>query len=298
MMKHLKFIFSLFVVAIAFQACSSSDDSGDSAQPGTFQVDFNGQTYVADVVSATIIDDVINVTGLRGSEGENVTLTVFGSTEGTYQLGVTSNQVEVNGAAYIEPNNDGTGVFVALTDGVTSQGQLIITEIDETNLTISGTFEFTATNQNTQEVMELTNGVFFQIPYNDGLVGNDNTFFAKVDGNEFVEDSVNGARTTLAGSTTISISATKNNGHTIGLFFDGDVQPGTYDFGGFGGIPIAQYNLGTSELNIGSGTFTITSHDTANKRIVGTFEFTATPFGGTGTTTYAITEGSFDVVYF
>lgn len=296
-MKQIKFIFTFLLSVTLLQSCDPSEDSNSSPSTGTFQVDFDGQTYVADVVSATIIDDVINITGLRGPNDENVTLTVFGNSTGTYQLGVTNNQVELNGAAYIEPNNDGTGVFVALTDGVTSQGELVITEIDEANLTMSGTFQFTGVNVNTEEVKEFTNGVFIEIPYNDGLVGNDNTFFAKVDGAEFVEDVVNGVNVSAGGTSSIAISATKNNGQTIGLFFNTDVTPGDYSFGGFGGIPLAQYNVGTTSLNIGSGTFTIITHDVANKHIVGTFEFTATPFGSTGSN-YEITEGSFDVVYF
>ncbi|MGJ8593647.1 MAG: DUF6252 family protein [Aquaticitalea sp.] len=301
-MKHFKLFFTLMMAStlLMVQSCSDSDDSNNNppAAAGTFQVDFDGQTYVADVVSSTIIDNNINIAGLRGTEGENVNITVFGSTVGTYQLGVTMNQVEVNGAAYIEPNNDGSGVFVSIGDGTTAQGEVVITEIDEVNLTISGTFNFTGTNGNTEEVKEFTNGSFNRIPYIDGLVANDNQFFAKVDGAEFVEDLVAGVNLSTGGQSSLGITATKNSNETIGLYFDSEVAPGTYDFGGFGSVPLAQYNVSTSEITIGTGTFTITTHDIANKHIVGTFEFTSEAvFGGTGAT-YEITEGSFDVVYF
>ncbi|MFD2914378.1 DUF6252 family protein [Psychroserpens luteus] len=300
-MKQFKLLFALLIVTSMtfFQSCSDSDDSNNGEAAGAFQVDFDGQTYVADVVSATITDNNLNITGLRGANGENIVLTIFGTSVGTYQLGVVSNQTQVNGAAYIEPNNTGSGVFVAQTDGIESQGELIITAIDEVNLTMTGTFSFTGYNPNTDEVKEFTNGIFNQITYSDGLVSvGDNTFFANVDGTEFVEDLVAGTSLNTGGMSTIAISATKNSNETIGLYFDADVAPGTYDFGGFGGTPLAQYNLSSSEFTIGDGTFTISSHDIENKRIIGTFEFTASdPFGGSSTT-YEITEGSFDVTYF
>ncbi len=297
-MKHFKFIFVFFLVSIALQSCDSSDDSNDAPPAGTLQVSFDNQTLVADLVSSTILDDVINVMGIRGSEGEMISITLFGSTPGTYQLGVaTENPLQINSVSYIEPNNTGSGVFVSRVDDITSQGEVIITEIDNVNMTISGTFNFTGTNGSTQEVKEFTNGSFVEVSYNDGLVANDNTFFAKVDGTEFVEDVVAGTRITLGGSTTLSISATKNSQETIGLSFDGDIAVGTYDFGGFGGVPLAQYNTpGSNDVNLGDGTFTITEHDIANKHIVGTFEFIATSFLG-GDSSYEITEGSFDVIY-
>ena len=284
---------------VMVQSCSDSNDDSNNNNPmsGTFQVDFDGQTFVADVVSSVKTDNNINITGLRGTNGESVILTVLGTTVGTYPLGLVSNQVDLSAGAYVEPNNVGSGVFVTAPNDAVSQGEVIITEIDAVNLTISGTFSFTGTNGSTDAVKEFTNGVFFQIPYSDGLVGNNNSFFAKVNGTEFVEDTVLAISLSTGGMASIAISATKNNNQTIGLYLNTDVAPGTYDFVGFGAIPAAQYNVSTSEITNGNGTFTITTHDIANRHIVGTFQFTASPFIGTGAT-YEITEGSFDVVYF
>ncbi len=267
----------------------------DVIQAGTFKVDFDGQTFVADSPVATVIDNVINITGIKTSTNEGVILTVISNAEGTYQFGVTQNQVEVNAGAY-NTNLKGTGeTWSSVNDFSTSQGEVTITKIDQVNKTISGTFFFTGYHVSLPS-KEFTNGVFTDVSFAAGLVtGTGNTFFAKVDGVEFVEDSVNGVATSLPGLSTIGISATKNSMETIGLSFDSDIDPGDYSFSGLS-IPIAQYNLSLTDSNLGEGTFKIISHDKVNKRIVGTFQFTASPLLGGGAS-YEITEGSFDITY-
>ncbi len=308
-MKKIIPFLSLFVLLSAF-TCENEPLEGeflnadgvditdpDNTQAGNFQVDFDGQTFVADVISATILNGVMNITGLRGSDGESVILTISENNEvGTYQLGVT-NGVQVNAAAYSEQNNSNNGTWIAATDGIESQGEVTITEIDQENETMSGTFFFTGNNPSLMTSKEFTNGVFTNVPYTGTLVSSDdnNTFFAKVDGEEFVEDAINGTYTDLAGMTTIAVVATKNNLETMSVTLPGDVIPGTYDFASLS-IPNAQYNLGSTDINSGTGTVTITTHDAVNKKLIGTFQFTAAPLGGTGTS-YEITEGSFDVTY-
>ena len=301
-MRKITLLLSCFVLLSAF-TCENEPLEGDfqSGNPNnnttaSFSVDFDGQTFVADQVSATILEGgVMNITGLRGAQMESVIITLFGTTEGVYELGVTNAQLQSNAAAYSEASGS-SGTWVALTDGSTPQGQVTITDIDENNMTISGTFSFTAYDVN-GTAKEFTNGVFTNIPYVDTVPsGPDNSFFAKVDGVEFNEDTINGTLTSIPGLSTIGIVATRNNLETISLTFDSDITPGDYDFAGFGGTPVGQYNLSTTDVNVASGTFTITTHDTTNNRIVGTFEFTTSPVMGSGPS-YTITEGSFDVTY-
>ena len=213
-------------------------------------------------------------------------------------MGVT-NGVQVNGGAYSEQNNSSNGTWIAMSDGIESQGEVTITEIDEENETMSGTFFFTGNNPSLMTSKEFTNGIFTNVPYTGTLVSgdNNNAFFAKVDGDEFVEDAINGIYTSLAGMTTIAVVATKNSLETMSVTLPGDVTPGTYDFASFS-APNAQYNIGTTSINSGTGTVTITTHDAVNKKLIGTFQFTAAPLGGGTGTSYEITEGSFDVTYF
>ena len=311
-MKKIQFpsVFIFSFLLIAFFSCndeplegefggnngSGNNGGGNNNQAGEFRVDFDNQTFVADQISATRTDDVINITGLRGANQEAVILTINETTTGIYQFGIV-NGVDLNAATYSEANGS-TNVWVSLTDGMTSQGQITISEIDATNLTMTGTFNFTGTN-NAAGSKEFTNGSFTNISFDDGLTNNnDNTFFANVDGVEFVEDMIAGVELSLGGNTTIGISATKNNGETIGFSLDANITPGDYSFDGFGSsFNVSQYigDLNT-DIYVGDGTFTIISHDTANNNIVGTFNFVANPVQGGASLN--VTDGSFNVTYF
>lgn len=266
-------------------------------EPGVFKVDFDGQTYIADQVIVTVLDDAINISGLKLISGENFLITLFGNSEGSYPLGVKQNQVETHSITYLKSTTASTEVWVSVFDFTTSQGELVITEIDDVNKTISGTFSFTGYNGSSSK--DFTNGTFYKIPYQEGLSGNTNTFFAKVDGVEFVEDTVGGSKLTVAGvPPTIMISATKNNLQTISISLNADIAVGSYTFT-TSDLPLGQYNLSLTETYISEagGVLEISTHDVVNKRIVGTFSFTASPFL-TGGTNFEITEGSFDITYF
>ncbi|ULC60872.1 DUF6252 family protein [Flaviramulus sp. BrNp1-15] len=273
-----------------------TEEPETNVEPGAFKVDFDDNTFNADVVSATLLDNVINISGIKTSNQEFFALTLFANTTGTYQLGVTENDVETNSVAY---NNPLAGeVWVSVIDFVTPQGEVTITEIDEVNKTISGTFSFTG--YNTSQVSKaFTNGVFSKISYSTDVPssGNDNSFFAKVDGEEFVEDGIEGALLSIPGTPSIiTISATKNSLETISISVNSDITDGTYDFSTFD-PPMGQYNLSLTESAVSdNGTLTITSHDVTNKRIIGTFNFNASSLLGGGGS-YEITEGSFDVTY-
>tara|TARA_R110002050_G_scaffold233063_1_gene368725 strand:+ start:8019 stop:8942 length:924 start_codon:yes stop_codon:yes gene_type:complete len=273
-----------------------NNETETNTEPGTFKVDFDNKTYKADIVSATILDNVINISGLRSASQDAVIISVFTTTTGTYPLGITQNSVETNSVTYADP---GTGnVWPSVKDFTTKQGEVTITEIDEVNKTISGIFYFTGYNVS-QESKEFTKGVFNKIPYatNVPTSNNGNTFFAKVDGVEFLEEGIGGALLSIPGTPSIiTISATKTSLETISISVNADITDGTYEFSSFD-PPLGQYNLSLTDGVVSdSGTLTITSHDTFNKRIIGTFSFKASSILGTGSS-YEITEGSFDVTY-
>lgn len=307
-MKNLKAYFHtiIYVTLLLITSCNIEPYEGEipenidpdgNTEDVVFKVDFDEKTFVADTPIATILDNVINISGLKTDTNEIITLTIFGSSEGTYQFGVTENVAEANGAAY-NTNFTGTGdTWIAVTDFVTSQGEITITDIDDVNKTISGTFFFTGHNPD-EPSKAFTNGIFTNISFADSLVSGDseNTFFAKIDGEEFIEDAISGMAVSLSGTTTININATKNSIETIGLTFDIDITPGDYSFGDLS-TPLAYYNPSFTESFTGEGTFTIISHDKANKRIIGSFAFTGTSFVVGSDETREITEGSFDVTY-
>ncbi|MEN3325166.1 DUF6252 family protein [Mariniflexile soesokkakense] len=300
-----KSIFIFSILAIIIFSCNIEPYEGEipdaisNKNQGVFKVDFDGLTYEADNIQATLLNDVFNITGFRGNSGEALTLTVFNPSLGKHALGVTNNSLETNAAAYTEANNTGSGSWVAFSQANVSQGEINITGINEIDKTISGTFYFTGTNASISKAKEFTKGVFTNVSFEASLGGgntNNNTFFAKVDGVEFKENLIAGIFQTLNGVSTIGISATKDNLQTIGFNLDGNILPGEYTFNTFS-TPMALYNRSMSDINTGTGILKISTHDKAKKRIIGTFQFTASPFLSTGAS-YEITEGSFDVTYF
>ncbi|MEP1489508.1 MAG: DUF6252 family protein [Algibacter sp.] len=270
----------------------------NNSELGVFQVDFDGETYEADNVIGTLAGGVMNITAFKGSDQESFVLTLFADKTGTYEVGVTSNTIEVNSVTYSENTLTGEGdVWIGVTDFMTSQGEVVITEIDEENKTISGTFFFTGHNVE-KGAKEFTNGTFNNVSYGTDILPSNsaNSFFAKVDGVEFIEDAVQGMAVSLGGINNIGISATKNNLETIGLNLDANVVPGEYELSTFS-IPSGLYSKSFSESYASNaGKVIITTHDVANKHIVGTFEFTATSFLSADEK-YEVTEGSFDITY-
>jgi hypothetical protein len=134
----------------------------------------------------------------------------------------------------------------------------------------------------------------------DGNTSTENgSFYAEVDGVEFEEEFVSSAIETSTTPGTITILAVRNASEFININFPADIVPGDYDFNSFGDIS-AQYALNqTTTGYLGEGTLTITSHDSATGRIVGTFSYVAIqfiPVAG-APASFNITNGSFDVTY-
>jgi hypothetical protein len=300
-------LLTLSTFLVLFSSCDNEPIDGGSINndnnnlTSTFTVDFDSQTFVADNIGATRTDDLITITGIRGANQETIVLTVYGVTEGTYQFAFPIG-IEMNTAIYLESSNT-TNFWTTIPDFVNpeSLGTMIISEIDEGNQTMSGSFYFTAQSASSNETKEFTNGSFTNVSFQDGLINNnDNTFFANIDGNEFIEAQIYGEETTSGGNPTISISASKNDGEMIGFSFDANITTGTYDFEGLAGsINIGRY-IGADPLHqyYADGEFTITNHDTNNNLIEGTFNFVATPVPGLNAPGMPnVTDGAFSVSY-
>lgn len=122
-------------------------------------------------------------------------------------------------------------------------------------------------------------------------------FSAKVDGADFNDNNID---VSVVTSTVeyISIAASiSGDGRVILLSIPTAHPVGTYNFTEFLEATSVSGSYKPDDTTINPavpGTLTITSK--TNTTISGTFEFTAAPFSGTGTT-YQITEGSFSVSY-
>jgi hypothetical protein len=258
---------------------------------GSFKAKIDGVQFIAD--KFTGITRALNTIAIggQGSDGQQIILRVADSGVHVYTLDINS---FTNAGAYSEDND----IAYSTNGGSTSAesgGTLSITSIDEVNKTMSGTFSITVFRQTDGTQKVITEGVFTNIAYTTTAIppaNSTDTFSVKVDGEDFPEYSI------LATSVfnMISISASDQDvSKTVGLSFPSDVTAGVYTFDPFGFEYIGQYNVGASFLIANSGTLTILEHNTATKRIRGTFEFPAEELSGTGSA--ELTEGYFSVIY-
>lgn len=93
---------------------------------------------------------------------EKVTLETASSAEQTFTLGSD----DVSKAYFEDSSSDNTASFYTGTNKGT--GQIVITEFNSENNTISGTFKFTAVNKDEADVenpkISFTEGVFYKVP--------------------------------------------------------------------------------------------------------------------------------------
>ena len=129
------------------------------------------------------------------------------------------------------------------------------------------------------------------------------TFYCKIDGKEYKPKYVSGVKTDI--SSTIIVTGSSGNGEeTVQFQFRDNISPGTY--GQLNDLTASSYigafyspphsNEATDDGPAETGQVVITEHDTAKKRIKGTFRFKTKASINAGTV-WDITDGAFDVTY-
>lgn len=253
-----------------------------------FKADFGGQTWSATQYSANIFNGKIEIGGVKPS-GEAFAFLLNGTSVGTYPS--TSNLI-----AYIPPT--GVNEYIAFNPANPTAvvGSVMVTTIDAANHTISGVFNFTGywDDYSVTNVppINFTNGVFTNIPYTT-INTNTDSFFAKVDGTEFVEDSIDVTEVIASGfPDAYSIVGKNTNGDNVGLWIAQSLGVGTYQITGPFGTEVNSTCLFGGVLYNGvSGSITIISK--ANGRLKGTFSLVDQNM--TTLATKTISEGTFDV---
>lgn len=309
-MRRIKFITLLFLVftSITFTSCDNEpidsaidlgdfggDDGVNNGGNGAavFKVDFDGATWFADTAEAVKYTNSFQIGGLKTSTGQTIAFSLNGSTPGTYDS--TSNLI-----VYEPNNNNQTGdLYWALnpTNPNISAGSVTITSIDNVNNKVSGTFAFTGywsdpTVTNITPIA-FTNGVFTNIPFTTGTNPTNDTFYAKVDGVEFVEDQIDVTEVISSGfPDSYSIVGAKADGQTVGFRFSQSLGVGSYEFTGPFGLDLSSACL-INNLLYTSDTGTLTITEKTSTRIKGTFSLTVSNFSTSQTK--SITQGSFDV---
>lgn len=175
-MKTLKQISILFLMALAFTACSSDDDNAtmeDEQMGGSgeeyFRASVDGRAFAADTDLATLIGGQLNNSGAgmiltaQGStnDGDFINFNIIGyNGTGTYAVGDDISNAsmimygELNGSTVQAWQSNGV---IALT-GAIEPGEIIVTAQDDNGAT--GTFSFQGYNGEDETVKNITNGEF------------------------------------------------------------------------------------------------------------------------------------------
>lgn len=100
---------------------------------------------------------------IEGSLGfEKITLETASSTEQTFTLGTD----DISKAYFEDSSSENQALFY--TERNKGTGQIVITEFNSENQTISGTFKFTAVNKEETDAenpkISFTEGVFYKVP--------------------------------------------------------------------------------------------------------------------------------------
>ena len=116
--------------------------NGGNNTTGDFRAKIDGVQWIAadNTKSASILNGIINITGVS-SDNKMITITLVAQTTGTYPVDVNAPGI----AAYNEITNGSVTASYATnesSDPALSGGSVTITEIDQNQKTISGTFHF------------------------------------------------------------------------------------------------------------------------------------------------------------
>ena len=319
--------FFLAFLALIYTACDNEPLEGEFPQneenpagEGQFVALINNDGFQADTASAVFEqDNTLTVSGTDSSTGQVISLTVENGAEGTFDL--TAGVGTLNIGIYVDGNEvtnpyTSAGVFGGF-------GQLQITEVNDDEQTITGTFSLNGVRPAVDdsgnpildgdgnpvlETISITNGAFNQIPFTIDSSGGGgggsgiDPFFARVDGVDFIAESVNSERNIINNTAIITVAATNAEGQLIRLDIPESLGTGTFEMqslsNGTDLIGIYNPNInGGEDLTSNPGTITITEFNTLAGRIVAAFEFTATDPLGVDPTVAEITDGSFEIRY-
>jgi hypothetical protein len=300
-MKRFKITSILFVLlSVLSISCDTepvdpvlNENGNGNENPGSgsavFKVDFNGETYVATNTLATVGNGLISIGGLKGSNGQAVSIVIEGTTTGTYSGGdVALMDYNPGNSEYSYSN-----LFVEGADA----GSVTISSIDTANKTISGTFHFlgkwTDDEANIPSIT-FTNGTFTNIPYTGGIATPDEFFKATVDGTPFSYAGSDLAVVVAEGTPTLITINAINANHKFNISFPDTITQGTYTFQvGASVTARARYtDAQDNNYNITGGTLTITSN--ANGWVAGSFSFPVMAADGT-TVLHTVSAGTFNV---
>jgi len=245
--------------------------------------------------SVTIVGGLINLTGIS-ADNQQLSITLNDTVPGTYKLKQEATSIAVYG--YIDSSNSFAYSTNQGADSTQAGGTVTVISIDAIHQTITGTFSFTVFRNVDGKQKTITDGIFYQLPYNSTLPPSStvDTMTADIDGQHWAAKSI--------------LSSTLSNVMVLnGSFLDGTQSvsllmpqnivaggPYTLDYTGF-----TYYGFYSPQVSGGyastTGHLTILQNDLTNKRIRGNFDFNAADPTGQSSQTHQLTNGFFSVGY-
>ncbi|MEH6762891.1 MAG: DUF6252 family protein [Aequorivita antarctica] len=327
-MKKMYLLKGMLLAFIVFQFFSCDNepltgefvqDEQNDADEGQFKAQIAGQEFIASSTSATMTtENELVITGSKPG-GEDIVLAITNAAVGTFSL-TTSGTTE-NAGSYFDGSVNMLPYMSAQALG--GSGQLKITELDTDAKTVSGTFSFVGFRIKVDgngdpvldgdgnpvlESIEISRGAFNAIEYilddtGGGGGGNnpENEFFAKVDGVDFVADSISVTEPVVGDVHMIKIEALNAERQLIRIDVPRSLGVGTFDMVRIsdGTKLIALYNAagGAENLTSNPGTITISEFDLEVGVLKATFNFTGTDPLNQLPDVVEVTEGSFTAYF-
>jgi len=156
------------VVICGLWGCQKASSLGNAASgnggqdSGSFTVTIDGKPWTAidSSRSVAIMDGAITISGLS-SDDQNIVLSLAGTGAGTYVLGPASKSV----AAWTNSSMYFQDFSTAFGNSSQAGGQVVVSQIDAANQTISGTFQLQLYSDSAGYTKTFTNGIFNKLPY-------------------------------------------------------------------------------------------------------------------------------------
>jgi Family of unknown function (DUF6252) len=312
-MKRIKLLsafVALFTMAgLGFVSCDSepldpnllgNTPTNPTQDPASFKVNIGDSLFTATSTEAIISGDTIAISGMRGTDGEEVDIFLLGNTTGTYTTALMT----------YDPTGDGDYQYANfdpnIADNPPYTGSVTISSINTTTHTISGTFNFTGFWSNADAHIPntaFTHGVFVNIPY----TGSPSTTPTNPTPDEYyrvtVADSTGAAGTVYDYTDTMTVASSGGFLTLVGIGPDPDLvgvtvfikqtlTPGTYAMSDSALADVsASYSVnGPDSYSVSAGTLTIIS--ITDGYIKGTFTF---PAVNTDTNAITTVTGEFNV---
>ncbi len=270
----IKVFLLLFILCFSLISCEEEIATNTPALQGTLDDLF----FKAIDARATQFDDgSFLVQGV--TQRELLTLRVRSGRPGAYALGNDS----LNYGTF---QNRAGDIYDTHPSGA---GEIVVSNWDEANRTLTGTFTFTAILPGT-DTLTVQRGIFFEVPYQGILIDeptddpppNAGTFVADIDGATFNPFDIAAA---LVGDQIVIRGLTPSTEVTVGV--PASVTLGNYTLPTLG-FSAAYTKNGVTET-ASSGNIIIIEHQPDQKTIKGTFSFR--------TASHVITRGQFNVSY-